>query len=137
MMLNRTFGPNALASYSVNATNKIVFNKVGERLFDLVIMMDCALCPIHAQLSTTFHEYVKKHSETIRKHGAVPVLFMSWASAEQPEMTAQLSRQYTEAGNEVHALVIPAGLAFAKSISHRPRLDLYASDGRHPGPLGT
>jgi len=34
-------------------------------------------------------------------------------------------------------LVIPAGLAFARSIVKRPDLELYQSDKRHPSLAGT
>jgi hypothetical protein len=37
-------------------------------------------------------------------------------------MTAQLAEQYTIAGNDNDALVIPAGLAFANAINKRPDL---------------
>ena len=33
------------------------------------------LCPIHPQLKEVFHEFVRKHSQTVVKHGAKPVLF--------------------------------------------------------------
>jgi hypothetical protein len=62
---------------------------------------------------------------------------MSWAYADKPEMTAQLAEAYTTAGNENKALVIPAGLAFAKSIGKQPELNLYAPDKRHPSLAGT
>jgi hypothetical protein len=52
-------------------------------------------------------------------------------------MTAQLAEAYTVAGNENDALVIPAGLAFARSVGKRPDLNLYARDKRHPSMLGT
>jgi hypothetical protein len=130
------FRPNAVGSYSFDAKNNIVFNKV-DRLFDLAIMMDCSQCPVHPQLKKVFWEYAKKHSDTVRKHGATPVFFMSWAYADVPEMTAQLAEQYTQAANENNALVIPAGLAFARAIKQRPELNLYASDKRHPSLLGT
>jgi len=52
-------------------------------------------------------------------------------------MTAQLAEQYTLTGNANDALVIPAGLAFAKAISKRPSLELYQSDKRHPTLAGT
>ena len=35
------------------------------------------------------------------------------------------------------AFVIPAGLAFARSIAKRPELNLYVTDKRHPSLLGT
>jgi hypothetical protein len=65
------------------------------------------------------------------------MLFMSWAYKDQPEMTAQLAEQYTLAGNANDALVIPAGLAFAKAVSKRPSLELYQPDKRHPTLAGT
>jgi hypothetical protein len=100
-------------------------------------MMDCSQCPIHPQLQSTFSDFSKKHSDTVRKNGAVPVFFMSWAYADKPGMTAELADAYTKAGNANGALVIPAGLAFAKSIERRPELNLYAEDKRHPSLAGT
>ncbi len=130
------FRPNALGSYSFDARNNIVFHEPG-KLFDLAIMMDCSQCPVHPKLQAAFWQYAKKHSAEVRKHGALPVLFMSWAYADKPEMTAQLAEAYTRAGNEFNALVIPAGLAFAKSLKERPRLNLYQPDLRHPSLSGT
>ncbi len=130
------FRPNAVSSYSFDANNNINFNKF-ERIFDLAIMMDCSQCPVHPQLGKVFTEYAKKHSETVRKHGAKPVFFMSWAYKDAPEMTAQLAEAYTKAGNDNDAFVIPAGLAFARSIAQRPALNLYVPDKRHPSLAGT
>ena len=131
------FRPNAIGSYTFDQDNNIVFLKPGEKLFDLAIMMDCSQCPIHPQLQANFFEYAKKDSATVRKHGAVPVFFMSWAYADRPEMTQQLAEAYTKAGNDNDALVVPAGLAFAKAIKQDPELILYAYDRRHPSPAGT
>ncbi len=128
--------PDGLGRYSFVGDNDIVFNKPG-RQFDAVIMMDCSQCPIHPQLKSVFHEFVKKNSDAVVKHGARPVLFMSWAYKDKPEMTAQLAEQYTIAGNANDALVIPAGLAFARAIAKRPDLELYQADKRHPSLAGT
>ena len=130
------FRPNAIGTYSFDVNNNIVFNKI-DRLFDLAIMMDCSQCPVHPQLKSTFSEFSKKHSDTVRKHGAVPVLFMSWAYADKPEMTTELAEAYTRAGNDNGAFVVPVGLAFAKSSQRRPELNLYAADKRHPSLAGT
>lgn len=130
------FRPNGIGKYSFVGDNEIVFNKPG-RQFDAVIMMDCSQCPIHPQLKGAFHEFAKKHSDTVVKNGARPVFFMSWAYKDKPEMTAQLAEQYTIAGNNNDALVIPAGLAFAKAIAKRPDLEFYQPDKRHPSLIGT
>jgi hypothetical protein len=130
------FRPNALGTYSFDANNNVVFNKI-DQLFDLAIMMDCSQCPIHPQLQSTFYDYSKRHSETVRRHGTKPVFFMSWAYADKPEMTAGLAEAYTRAGNDNDALVIPAGLAFAAALKQRPGLVLHAADKRHPSVAGT
>jgi hypothetical protein len=131
------FRPGGIGRYGFDADNRVVFHTAGGRLFDVAVMMDCSQCPIHPQLKPIFHEYAKKHSDTVRKHGARPVFFMSWAYADAPEMTAQLAEAYTQAGNHNNALVIPAGLAFARSLAARPEIDLYAPDKRHPSPAGS
>jgi hypothetical protein len=130
------FRPNAIGQYSFDQQNNVVFNKI-DRLFDLAIMMDCSQCPVHPQLSAVFTKEMKKNSDIVRRHGAKPVLFMSWAYADKPEMTAQLAEAYTKAGNDNDALVIPAGLAFARSVKERPELNLYVADKRHPSLAGT
>ena len=130
------FRPNAVASYSFVGDNEIRFNKF-DKPFDAVIMNDCSQCPVHPQLKGMFHEYAEKHSATVRKHGAKPILFMTWAYADKPEMTQQLAEEYTIAGNKNDALVIPAGLAFAKAIAKKTGIGMYAPDKRHPSMLGT
>jgi len=131
------FRPNAIGTYSFDADNNVVFNKIDGRLFDLAILMDCSQCPIHPQLKSVFYDFSKKHSDTVRKHGAKPVFFMSWAYADKPEMTDELAEAYTKAGNDNDAFVIPAGLAFARSKKERAQLNLYAADKRHPSLAGT
>jgi hypothetical protein len=122
--------------YSFVGDNEIVFNKPG-RQFDTVVIMDCSQCPIHPQLKSIFQEYVKKDVEIARKYGVRPVLFMSWAYKDAPQMTAQLADAYTAEANAHDVLVIPAGLAFAKSIAKRPDLELFQPDKRHPTLPGT
>jgi hypothetical protein len=130
------FKPGGVASYSFVGDNEIVFNKF-DKPFDVVVMVDCSQCPIHPQLKSIFHEYSKKHCQTVVKNGAKPALFMSWAYADKPEMTSQLAEQYTIAGNNNDAFVIPAGLAFAKAISKNSQIVLYNKDKRHPSLFGS
>jgi hypothetical protein len=130
------FTADGMASYTFDDGNNVVMTK-RDKKFDIAIMMDCSQCPIHPQLKSVFIEYSAKQIATVRKFGTRPVLFMSWAYADKPEMTAQLSDAYTAAGNANDALVIPAGLAFARAVALRPELNLYAADKRHPSPAGT
>ena len=128
--------PNAIGSYSFDKSNNIVFNK-RNRLYDSVVMMDCSQCPIHPQLSSVFKDYARKNAETARKHDMEPILFMSWAYQDKPEMTEQLAEAYTREGNANKMLVIPAGLSFARVVKERPDLNLYQPDKRHPSLIGT
>ncbi|HSN40321.1 MAG TPA: hypothetical protein VLT92_09010 [Burkholderiales bacterium] len=130
------FRPGGVASYSFVGDNEVVFNKF-DKPFDVVIMQDCSQCPVHPQLKSVFHEYAAKDSRIILKHGAKPVLLMTWAYEDKPEMTAGLAEEYTKAGNDNDMLVIPAGLAFARARSQKPGIGLYQKDKRHPTLSGT
>ena len=130
------FRPGAVGSYSFTDSNEIVFNR-RNRLFDAAVLMDCSQCPIHPTLGGEFPETARRAAEAVRANGAEPVLFMSWAYQDKPEMTAGLAEAYTRVGNANRALVIPAGLAFARAIAERPALNLYAPDKRHPSLAGT
>ena len=128
--------PDGIGRYSFVGDNEIVFNKPG-RQFDGVILMDCSQCPVHPKLQDTFYKYARKHMQTIRAHGAEPILFMSWAYKDKPDMTQQLADAYGKAGAQNKARVIPAGLAFANAVKARPELELYQRDKRHPTLAGT
>jgi hypothetical protein len=125
-----------MSRYSFTATNDVVFNTF-ERRFDMVMMMDCSQCPIHPKLQQAFHDTAKAHAATVRAAGAEPVLFLSWAYQDAPEMTDTLAAEYVKAGRANNMRVVPAGPAFAASIAKRPDINLYAPDKRHPSPAGT
>ena len=134
--LESYFRPGVVGAYSFDGGNNIVRNP-GPKLYDAVVLMDCSQCPINPEFSAVFTRTARMDSEVARRHGAEPVLFMSWAYADRPEMTAQLAEAYTTAGNDNGALVIPAGLAFARVVAERPDLQLYQPDKRHPTLAGS
>lgn len=130
------FRPNTIRSDLLGYQDDPSLSPLDKR-FDVAVMMDCSQCPVHPKLRSAFADYAKKDSAIIRAHGARPVLFMSWAYADRPEMTALLEEAYTVAGNANAALVIPAGLAFAHAQQRQPELNLYADDESHPSLAGT
>lgn len=105
--------------------------------FDVAVMMDCSQCPLHPTLNEAFRENTRKSADIVRKHGAKPAFFMTWAYANKPEMTAELAEAYTTAGNDNDALVIPAGLAFARALARKRDINLHMPDKRHPTLAGT
>lgn len=119
-----------------NENNEIVANPSPAR-FDTVLMMDCSRCPYDESTRRTFHEQVRKQGNVIREKGANPLLFMTWAYSDKPGMIETLSREYVLAGKDNDMGVVPAGLAFSRSLSDRPDLPLHTSDRRHPSLAGT
>jgi hypothetical protein len=128
--------PRALGSFRFAAGNRVVFEPQGQR-FDSVILMDCSQCPVHPQLREAFHDAMRSQAEVVRRHGARPILFMSWAYRDRPEMTELLAREYRAVGAAIDAPVIPAGLAFANALAQRPDIRLHQDDLRHPTMRGT
>lgn len=132
--------PNALSSYSTlnDGSNKLIFHKYpGGKVFDVVVLQDNSQGPVHPELKKFFKKYAKIHSEDIRATGAEPVFLMTWAYKGRPEMTQQLADATTEVANENKALVVPVGLAFARSLRERPDLGMTVADNRHPTAAGS
>lgn len=128
--------PGSKIGYYSIIDNKARMNPPG-RQYDTMVVMDCSQCPIHPELGKVFHEYAKIDADTARKYGVRPVFFMSWAYKDKPEMAGQLAEAYTREANANDALVIPAGLAFARAIKQRPELEFYQKDKRHPQRIGS
>lgn len=128
--------PDGLGRYSFVGDNEVRFNPPG-RQYDSVLLMDCSQCPVHPTLAKIFFEYARKHSATARAKGVEPMFLMTWAYADKPDMTQGLADAYTEAGRQNNAHVVPAGLAFAASMTKRPDVNLYVSDKRHPSLAGS
>lgn len=114
-----------------------VASKTRVKKFDAVIMMDCSHCATDPKLKADFTATIAKDSAIVRKHGAQPILFMTWAYADRPDLTERLADAYTRAGNDNNALVVPAGLAFARARAQRPELALHVADNSHPSLAGT
>ena len=120
--------PNA-GAFKFNSQNKIEPFK--DRNYDIAIMQDCSQCPIHPELSSDFHKYVKQHTQTLRNHNIEPVLMMTWAYKSKPSMIEAIAQEYTVAGNEKQLLIITSGLPLTRSMQSPPEIDLDAND-KHP-----
>ena len=104
---------------------------------DVVIMMDCSLCPINDVRKDSCYKYVKNHSETIRSNGIEPMLFMSWPNKNKPEMQRMLEKEFFKASKLNNLRLIPAGQAFLYINQNFPNINLYTKDLRHPSKEGT
>lgn len=125
-----------IGSSSFDENNELVAANEPPK-FDAVLMMDCSRCPFDEATRPIFREQVKVKGEEVRKRGARPLLFMTWAYSDKPEMIDVLAREYLEAGKENGMTVVPAGLAFQRALAGRPELVLHVPDRRHPSLAGT
>ena len=118
--------PSGMASTYVDHSDggkikKFDFTK--EKVFDAVILQDNSTGPIHPQRKEVFEKYAKQHAYDLRCFGIQPLIMMTWARKNKPEMTAQLANATTKVANEANAMVIPVGLAFAEAIKADPSLE--------------
>lgn len=111
--------------------------------FELVIMQGISSAALSEGNRARFRSAAADHAEKIRRAGGQPVLYMTPAYATQhsryrPDMIDDVAALYVETGNELDAMVIPVGLAFAEATRRRPDSVLHKQfDGSHPSLLGT
>lgn len=85
-----------------------------------------------------FHESVRNFDEEIENVGAETVLIMSWEpESGDPITIEEMAVAYGNIGAELGVKIAPVGLAWERSITERPDLDLYDRDRVHPGIPGT
>ena len=111
--------------------------RIREGGWDFVVLQEQSQTPVSDRES--FYGFSRQFDAEIQAAGAKTVLLMTW---ERPDSvgfgftTASLASAYDSVGAKLGALVAPAGLAFAQSLSERPDLILYGEDG-HPTTYGT
>ncbi len=111
--------------------------------FQVVILQDQSGTALYETRQKEFRETVISYAKAIRMAQGEPALYMPPAyvaphKSASPELVDLNSNLYTRVGNEVGALVIPVGLAFAEAYRQRPDIKLHQDfDGSHPTLLGT
>lgn len=82
-------------------------------------------------------KYAALLADMVRKVGAEPVFYLTWARKNKPEMQKGLTSTYMQAGLANKALVAPVGIAWEKALAANPKLQLHAKDNSHPTRHGT
>lgn len=116
--------------------------------FDFVVIQEQSRMPVLNPRATV--KYAALLGQAVRKRGAMPVMFMTWARRDNMKdprpnrppwtpqaMQAALAKAYIQAGKQGQALVAPVGLAWAAVRKARPKLALHKSDGSHPSVHGS
>lgn len=111
--------------------------------WDYVVLQEMSHGPISSPKS--FFSSVEQLCRQIRKNGATPILYATWAYQkggakltakgwDYDEMAREMYEAYHRAARENQALVADVGQRFYE-LSHTQ--NLYASDGVHPNESGS
>lgn len=84
-----------------------------------------------------FHDSVRLIVPEIKKAGAKPLLYMTWARKDSPDKQPLLTEAYQSIGKELGDTVAPVGLAWQAALKARPNLELHVADKSHPTPVGS
>jgi len=86
----------------------------------------------------SFRKYSRLFVEAVRAAGARPILFMAWEYDRLGWITMdEIASAHRQVAAELDVEVAPVGLAWKRSRSKRPDLDMYARDREHPSSFGT
>ena len=105
--------------------------------WDFVVLQEQSQTPVVNE--NAFDDATRRLHAAIQASGAKTILLMTWERPDSVRFgvtTENLSRAYTLIGQELGAIVSPAGEAFARALRERPDVQLYGEDG-HPTVAGT
>lgn len=102
--------------------------------FDIVVMQEHSMGAIEQPDSLLF--YSKKFSDYIKKNGAQPYLYSTWAREKVPQYQETITDVYNQAARENNTGIVNVGETWAIAKRLRPKIELYIFDGSHQSPLG-
>ncbi len=108
--------------------------KIADGRWDYVVLQGQSSEAIDG-LSAMQH-YADLFESKIRKAGAKPVLYMTWADRDKLRNQGAIARGYQSTARKIKAILAPVGLAWEKICQEKPLINLYDGDGHHPSPAG-
>lgn len=114
--------------------------------YDMVVIQDQSASPITNP--GDFYDSCRRFKELIDKNGAEMWLYETWGykngykdltkfGKDTFDMEMKLRAGYAAIGKELSVPVIYAGAAFSQSYRENPGIELYHSDIKHPGVMGS
>lgn len=124
----------------------IVDYKLKNNRYDYVILQEQSLRPVIDK--ELFFIAVRSLSEKIRKSGANPILYETWARKDGSDillkyeltskmMSDKLIKAYSDIGKELDICVVHVGKVFYELTTRYPEFELYDEDLSHPSLLGS
>jgi hypothetical protein len=117
--------------------------------WDVVVLQEQSQIPSFDAVDRgrEFIPYVKELADKIRKSGAQPLLFVTWAHRlgdrrnvpgdTYAAMQQRVVEGYRDAARASASPVAPVGVAWSEALIRRPQLSLWAGDGTHPSHAGS
>jgi hypothetical protein len=103
--------------------------------YDTVVLQEQSTLPV--KNAARMHENVRLFDEPIRAAGARMVLYLTWARRHTPEAQDVITEAYTSIGEEVGAVVVPAGVAWQRFLAGHKEFSLHDKDQSHPNLAGS
>ena len=103
--------------------------------WDYVVLQDYSRAAMIYR--TEMDQYGNKFATEVRKAGARPLFFMTWARKDEPKTQQQIAGAYTRVAEANHAAVVPVGTAWEAALAGRKGLVLHTADTKHPTPAGS
>jgi hypothetical protein len=103
--------------------------------FDIVVLQEQSMGTIVEPDSVL--KYTKLFCDYIKKYGAKPYLYLTWAREKVPQYQEIISKIQLQAATENDVKIVPVGKAWALAKQLRPDIELYILDGSHPTYIGT
>lgn len=108
---------------------------ISQQKNDIVVIQDNSMWPIEHKDSLLL--YGTMFCDFIRKQGAKPFLYTTWARQKTPETQSLITSAYQELANTTAATRVPVGDAWQLAREQYPEMNLFFTDGSHPSNLGT
>ncbi len=106
---------------------------IHRKAWDFVVLQEQSARPFAQR--EAFFQYARLLDAEIRKTGAKPLFYATWAAKAKPDEQPKLTEAYQTIGKELGSLVAPVGEAWKLALSDS--LTLHGSDGRHPNLAGS
>jgi hypothetical protein len=109
--------------------------------FQLVVLAGNSADAMTDKGSASYREKVLEFDGIIKKNGGKTALYWLPAMVEphpaaDTDVLRMNEKMIVSMANQIHALVIPVGLAYAEAYKKRPGIKLQVEDGNHPSDAG-
>ncbi|GAB4235801.1 MAG: hypothetical protein Tsb0034_10110 [Ekhidna sp.] len=108
---------------------------ITEGNWDIVVLQNHSKSTI--EKLEQFEVYGERFVELVKKSGAQPVLYQTWAREYNPLTQPIIEKGYQSLAEKHKLKVVPVGNIWIMVRDARPDLKLYDPDGSHPSTIGT